>query len=930
MLNRLKNLLFGSLRKQLIMGMMLTVTLVMSVFVWDISRRQTVIEKELNSQQASALASSLATSSAVWVLSRDFSGLQEIVQGASRYPNLSYVIVLDLTGQVLAHNDPSKVGLYLADLPHAVDTPVFQLTTSLLDVISPIMLGQKQVGWVRIGLNREPFIAALANIKQSGFFYVLIAISLSVFWVILASRILTRRLYAIQKVADAVQTGESQLRVALSGTDEAARLAKQFNIMLDSLYQREQQLRSFYELDLVGLAIISPEKGWIRINDCLCNMLEYSEQELRRMTWAELTHPEDLAADVAQFERMLANEIEGYTLGKRFISRSGKVIFTKLVARCLRKANGQVDYITAMVEDVSEQKRYEDKLRLAANVFTHAREGIMITESNGTIIDVNETFSHITGYSHNEIIGHNPRILSSGRYDKDYYTALWRDLIEKGHWYGEIWNRHKNGGVYAVMQNISAVRDAHGNIQHYVSLFSDITLIKDHEQELEHIAHYDALTNLPNRVLLADRLQQAMPQAQRREQHLVVVFLDLDGFKAINDNHGHKTGDQLLMTVALRMKQTLREGDTLARLGGDEFVAVLTDLIDIEASVPMLTRLLAAAAQPVHIRDLVLQVSASLGATAYPQEEDIDADQLLRQADQAMYQAKLAGKNCYRIFDEAQNTSIRVRHESLDRIHEAIIKQEFVLHYQPKVNMRTGAIIGAEALIRWNHPEKGLLSPALFLPEIEDHPLSIELGEWVIDTALTQIELWRNQGLDIQVSVNIGARQLKQDNFITRLRETLAAHPDIMPSYLELEVLETSALENIAKASLLIDDCRRIGVSFALDDFGTGYSSLTYLKRLPVTLLKIDQSFVRDMLDDSDDLAIIAAVVGLARTFRRHVIAEGVETVEHGTKLLQLGCELAQGYGIARPMPADQLPTWSTTWRPDPAWLTSLHDLGDD
>jgi len=308
--------------------------------------------------------------------------------------------------------------------------------------------------------------------------------------------------------------------------------------------------------------------------------------------------------------------------------------------------------------DITERKKNEDKLRLAANVFTHAHEGIMITEADGTILDVNATFSLITGYSRDEVIGHNPRMLSSGCHDKDYYAALWHDLIGKGYWYGEIWNRHKNGEVYSELQKISSVLDKHGKIQYYVSLFSDITLIKKHEQEMEHIAHYDVLTNLPNRVLLADRLEQAMPQVLRRELQLVVVFLDLDGFKAINDNHGHKAGDQLLMAVALRMKQTLREGDTLARLGGDEFVAVLTDLVDIEASVPMLTRLLAAAAQPVHIGDLVLQVSASLGATVYPQVENIDADQLLRQADQAMYQAKLAGKNRYHFFDGAIDSSI--------------------------------------------------------------------------------------------------------------------------------------------------------------------------------------------------------------------------------------------------------------------------------
>ncbi len=439
-------------------------------------------------------------------------------------------------------------------------------------------------------------------------------------------------------------------------------------------------------------------------------------------------------------------------------------------------------------------------------------------------------------------------------------------------------------------------------------------------EKLEHIAHYDALTALPNRVLLADRLQQAMAQAHRRGDQLAVAYLDLDGFKTINDNHGHIVGDQLLTVMATCMKQALREGDTLARLGGDEFVAVLIDLDSIEASIPMLTRLVAAAAQPVAVGDLTLQVSASLGVTFYPQEENVDADQLLRQADQAMYQAKLAGKNRYHVFDDEQDRNVRDHHENLERIQRALTEREFVLYYQPKVNMRTGRFIGAEALIRWQHPEKGLLSPALFLPMIEDHQLSIELGEWVIDNALSQMELWHDAGLAISVSVNVGARQLQHADFVGRLSLLLAAHPGVRPGDLEIEVLETSALEDLAKASQVIEACRKIGVKFALDDFGTGYSSLTYLKRLPFTLLKIDQSFVRDMLDDPDDLAILEGVLGLAVAFRREIIAEGVETVKHGEMLLQLGCELGQGYGIAHPMSAHQLPGWSAAWRTHPSW----------
>ena len=317
---------------------------------------------------------------------------------------------------------------------------------------------------------------------------------------------------------------------------------------------------------------------------------------------------------------------------------------------------------------------------------------------------------------------------------------------------------------------------------------------------------------------------------------------------------------------------------------------------------------------------MLLQGSASIGVSFYPQTNDIGADQLLRQADQAMYQAKLAGKNRYHVFDADHDSSLRVHHDALRRIDLALRRGEFVLHFQPKVNMRSGQIIGAEALIRWQHPEKGLLAPAAFLPVIEDHPLAIEVGEWVIDAALTQIEVWHAAGLDLVVSVNIGAHQLQQGDFVQCLQYILAKHPQVSPSSLNLEVLETSALEDMAKVSQVIEDCQNMGVKFALDDFGTGYSSLTYLKQLRVAMLKIDQSFVRDMLDDPDDLAILVGVIGLANAFKCEVLAEGVETVAHGSALLDLGCELAQGYGIARPMPAEAMPTWTATWRPDEAW----------
>ena len=449
-------------------------------------------------------------------------------------------------------------------------------------------------------------------------------------------------------------------------------------------------------------------------------------------------------------------------------------------------------------------------------------------------------------------------------------------------------------------------------------------LVRSRTAELERIARYDSLTKLPNRALLGERLEQALVQTRRRGQHLAVVFIDLDGFKAVNDTHGHEAGDYLLITLAERMTGTLRDGDILARLGGDEFVAVLLDLSDVAATAPMLNRLLAAASQPVQYGQARMQVSASLGVTFYSQAqgqaEDLEADQLVRQADQAMYQAKQSGKNRFCVFDPDQDHIVRSHHEQMESIRHALAGHEFVLEYQPKVNLRTGAVIGVEALIRWVHPQRGLLPPADFLPMIQDHTLAIEVGQWVIENALLQVERWQQDGLNIAVSVNIGVRHLMQADFVQRLRQALDAHPRLKPDCLELELLETSALKDLAHVSQVIQACRSMGVECTLDDFGSGQSSLTCLKRLPVKYLKIDQNFISDMLASSDSLLILIGVLKLASAFDLQVIAEGVETAQHGFMLLELGCELAQGYGIARPMPPDELPAWVKRWKPDPIW----------
>lgn len=564
------------------------------------------------------------------------------------------------------------------------------------------------------------------------------------------------------------------------------------------------------------------------------------------------------------------------------------------------------------------QRRQADAMiRQAASVFEHANEGIIITDPKGDIVDINDAFTKITGYDPSEVIGKNPRLLRSDRHNQEFYQSMWTSLKETGLWTGEVWNRHKNGRIYAELLNISTIRNTSGEVLRYIGIFSDITQLKNQQKQLEYLAHYDSLTGLPNRVLLADRLNQAMAQAERRQTKIAVVFLDLDGFKAINDTHDHEVGDHLLIHLANNMKSALRQGDTLARLGGDEFVAVLLDFPDIPSSIQVIERLLHTCAECSTIRNRQVSVTASIGVSFFPQEQELDADQLIRQADQAMYQAKQSGKNRYHIFDTELDYAVRGQYESIQRIREALDQDEFVLYYQPKVNMKTGQVHGVEALIRWQHPERGLLTPAAFLPAIEHHPLAVNLGEWVLSTALKQLDLWRNTGLSTSISINVHAIHLQQANFIQFLESKLKCHEAFKAGELELEILETSTLENIDGVSKIIQACHALGVYFSVDDFGTGYSSLTYLKRLPAQMLKIDQSFVRDMLEDPDDLAILDGIIGLANAFNRGVIAEGVETSTHCEMLLRLGCELGQGYAIAKPMPANQLPEWVHSWQPE-------------
>lgn len=595
----------------------------------------------------------------------------------------------------------------------------------------------------------------------------------------------------------------------------------------------------------------------------------------------------------------------------------------ELTRRSLKTAH------TEVTEHYQAQLRAEQQLRLHDTAFYSAHEGISLTDAHGKIMDVNPAFSRITGYQREEVLGRNPKVLKSGKHDETFYTNMWDSINNNGNWRGEIWNRNKYGEIYPQMLSITTVKNTDGEVSNYVAVFSDISRLKEQEVKLQQMAYYDALTGLPNRVLLTDRMDQAIAQTRRSEMLLGVCFLDLDGFKPVNDTFGHDAGDRLLMEVANRISVLMRGGDTVARLGGDEFAILLQNFSTIDECRWAVQRVMKAIAEPAYIDGDLIKITASVGVTVYPQDQ-CDGETLLRHADQAMYQAKQQGKDCIHWFDHQEDNLARSHHERISRIETALNDGELLLHYQPKVDLRQGKVVGLEALIRWQHPDEGMVPPLSFLPAIEEHGLIVKIGQWVIYTALAQLKHWNSVGLITQISVNIASRQLQSPNFVTDLQYALSQYPTVDPAQLELEVLETAALEDIVSVSRIIENCRDLGLSFAIDDFGTGYSSLTYLKRLPASALKIDRSFVQDMLIDPENLAIVQGIMGLTQAFQMKVIAEGVETAEHGQLLLQLGCDLAQGFGIAKPMAAEQVVEWVANWTPDPLWQSVSGLYWDD
>lgn len=567
---------------------------------------------------------------------------------------------------------------------------------------------------------------------------------------------------------------------------------------------------------------------------------------------------------------------------------------------------GKLVGVLGIGRDITERKRDAEKLRLAGCVFDSTAEGIMIANPAGEIIAVNTAFETITGYSQAEVLGLNPRLLRSGRHQPMFYQGLWAALLEAGLWQGEIWNRRKNGEIYPNWQTISAVKDGAGVTTHFVAVFSDITTIKCSQEALDFLAHHDPLTELPNRTLFHDRLKHALLRRQREEGALAVLFVDLDRFKHINDTLGHPVGDEVLRRVAEAMVAQVRVGDTVARIGGDEFVLLLEDDISLRSVAMVAQKLVDLVSKPFVIDGKELYVTASIGISLCPNDGD-DADSLLKNADMAMYKAKQQGRNNFQFYEAEMGKGAHERLVLENALRGAVRRNELFLHYQPQVDLASGRLAGVEALVRWQHPELGLVSPGRFIPVAEEMGVIQEIGDWVLREACSQVVRWRDRGFFVpRMAVNLSMQQLEKAGLESAVAELLSGC-NIPASQLELEVTESVIMNQSGRALETLEGLRRLGVFLAIDDFGTGYSSLSYLRQLPVHRLKIDYSFVRDIGRDPNDEAIAMAIISLGHSLGLEVVAEGVERVEQADFLLREACDVAQGYYFDRPVSPDDL-----------------------
>ncbi|VAX24851.1 diguanylate cyclase/phosphodiesterase (GGDEF & EAL domains) with PAS/PAC sensor(s) [hydrothermal vent metagenome] len=682
--------------------------------------------------------------------------------------------------------------------------------------------------------------------------------------------------------------------VAQKHRDRVARMKAE-----QALRESEIEYRSLFEYASDAIFIIAPDTRFIlQANKVASAQLGYTNEELLSMRIDDiniLASAEEHHAAIEKLKKMSSVIFE--TRSKR---KNGELIDVEVSSRFIQYSGKMV--IQSFVRNITERKRAEERLKLASNVFENIMEGVMVTDFNAMIEYTNPAFTKITGYTASEVIGKKPNLLKSKLHDKPFYRDMWRSLLTKGNWQGEIWNRRKDGESYPEWLTITAIRDEGGKTTQYAAIFHDITELKRGQEEIKYQAYHDALTGLPNRLLFHDRLLQAIGHARRNESELAILFLDLDNFKKINDGLGHEVGDLMLQGVATRLISSLREEDTVSRFGGDEFTIILENFDEAEDTSLVAQKIIKSLSEPFLYQGLKLFITTSIGITLFPEDGD-SVEKLLKNADMAMYRAKEHGGNTYQFFTNEMNLKVIERFKIEDDLRKAVENEEFLIHYQPKVDLKTGSIISMEALARWQKPTGEIVSPAEFIPVAEETGLIIPIGEWVLREACVRTKAWCDKGYGpLKVTVNLSTKQFHDENLINSIKKVLD-ETGLDPRYLELEITESSMMADVDKNVLALQCLSSMGIRLAIDDFGTGYSSLSYLRRFPINTLKIDSSFVKEAPGDNDAESIVQVIIAMGHSLNLSVVAEGVETREQLEFLRKHKCDEMQGFYFSKPLP---------------------------
>ncbi len=957
-----------SVRRQLVVSFGLVTLLVMVSFSYLMLIQQHDFLYDTDEHRAKGLASALAASSASLVLTNDIAGLQEVLGGVTETPDLNFALVLSPQGEVLGATNPKLIGNYTKDSTskHLLTAPaefnVLISNEALIDVAMPIHIGNTHLGWVRVEMSRQASNANLYRIGLISAGFSLAAVIMSFLLAAWLSWRLTKKFYHLIDVMKAVENGSREVRAIITAKGEVGKLAQSFNRMLDTLSHSERELgriNRLYAAWTESSEVIVRQKDEQLLLNSICQIL--AERVEFKLVWIGILQEDGWARPLAangvsigyldtigvsidgrlpegqgpcamalrtglhQVSNQFLEDANAYwhnaalrfnfnSVGAFPLSRNGQVrsfiavyssepnFFSPELIGLMNGLAGDITFALDNLDREHEQRAAAIKLEQAATVFEYSKEGIMVTDADNKIISVNRSFVEITGYSAEEVIGQDPRILSSGLQSPEFYENMWSTIAESGSWQGEIWDKRKNGEIYPEALTIIRVRNAAGEIINHLAIFSDISERKLAQERIQQLAHYDVLTGLPNRILFSDRLQQSIVSAQRHRSKVALLFLDIDRFKQINDTLGHGAGDNLLQIVGERLLECVREQDTVSRLGGDEFIVVLNDAGSDGAEL-VAQKILQSILQPYPLDGHELRITTSIGIAVYPDHAD-SAENLIKYADVAMYQAKECGRNCYRHFNPSMNESAFERLKLETALRGALERNELCLYYQPQVSLEDEHIVGCEALVRWQHSELGMINPEKFIPLAEETGLIISISDWVLEQAIKQCSLWRQAGFkDLTISVNLSALQFRQPGLVHQVKRLLETY-DLPPSLLDLELTEGILMQGVERTLTTLHELSAMGVILSIDDFGTGYSSLSYLKRFPINQLKIDQSFVRDVTNDASDATMVRTIILMAKSLRLDVIAEGVETKEQAEFLYQSGCERAQGYHFKRPVSA--------------------------